>query len=171
MLVRWTWYIVVHIAPSTSFSDAPSSAASSSAASLPVLWMGGLRSFSGVSDPSKSGDKCLDRNRRFQGISGAVGDSCNCAFGRDDICVMNKGCLQGKTRTMVDMNIINWTPNIRFPVSFFSFLCWDTPVPKNRAQRTVEGGGLVYLRVSLCMRCFGTYPLGMTPCFMRDQNK
>ena len=27
-------------------------------------------------------------------------------------------------------------------LSFFSFLCWDTPVPKNCAQRTVEVGGL-----------------------------
>ena len=35
----------------------------------------------------------------------------------------------------------------------------------------VEVGGSDLLRISLCLRCFGTYPLGMTPCFMRELNK
>ena len=40
-----------------------------------------------------------------------------------------------------------------FQISFFfSFLCWDTPVPKNCAQCTVEVGGLAFYEF-LCV-CF-----------------
>ena len=53
-----------------------------------------------------------------------------------------------------------------------SFLCEGTPALETCVQRTRGGRRIWTLYKSPCvLRCFGTYPLGMTPCFTRDLNK
>ena len=52
-----------------------------------------------------------------------------------------------------------------FPYFFLS--CVRVLLPSRLAHSApVEVGGFEFLRISLCLRCSGTYPLGMTPLFL-----
>jgi len=116
---RWTWYIVVHSGSINfvlrwfifgCFSSKVSvlGCLILSCVSSKVI-MKNLRSFTSISDALKNWTSVSESKSPFsgdiEGYSEGEGDCCNCARG-DDICVMNKGCLQGKTRMMIDMNII-----------------------------------------------------------------